>query len=111
VVLARSSSGLLGVPGGWVAQVRAAGEVEGLFGDADRGAAWQDGRPVGSSSSWQALTLIRKAPRSCSIVPTDPADLEMLDSVLIMLERSCGKLARSLSSVRKISEPALRHLE
>jgi hypothetical protein len=59
----------------------------------------------------RALTLIRKAPRSCSIVPTDPADLEMLDSVLIMLERSCGKLARSLSTLRKVSGPALRHLE
>src|SRR4029453_10095371 len=34
--------GLVGVPGGGVAQVQAAGAVEGFFGGADRAAAWRE---------------------------------------------------------------------
>jgi hypothetical protein len=42
-----------------------------------------------------ALSTSKKAPRSCWSAHADLADPETPDSVLIMLERSCGELARS----------------
>ena len=49
----------------------------------------------------RAINLQESSAIMLSIVRTDPADLETLDTVLIMLDRSCGKACAELEHVEK----------